>query len=46
MSLSDSIKRLSLHLLAWLLSLGLAIGSSAGIYFLGKKQLVSLFTEW
>uniref|UniRef100_A0A673K7P5 Transmembrane channel-like protein n=1 Tax=Sinocyclocheilus rhinocerous TaxID=307959 RepID=A0A673K7P5_9TELE len=26
---------LSLHLLAWLLSLGLALGSGAGIYFLG-----------
>uniref|UniRef100_A0A8C1C2B9 Transmembrane channel-like protein n=1 Tax=Cyprinus carpio carpio TaxID=630221 RepID=A0A8C1C2B9_CYPCA len=35
MSLSDRIKHLSLHLLAWLLSLGLAIGSGAGIYFLG-----------
>ncbi|KAK9977574.1 hypothetical protein ABG768_019381 [Culter alburnus] len=43
MSLSDSIKRLSLHLLAWLLSLGLAIGSSAGIYFLGKEQLIFSF---
>ncbi|XP_059413265.1 transmembrane channel-like protein 5 isoform X2 [Carassius carassius] len=35
MSLSDRIKHLSLHLLAWLLSLGLALGSCAGIYFLG-----------
>ncbi|XP_016401127.1 transmembrane channel-like protein 5 [Sinocyclocheilus rhinocerous] len=35
MSLSDRIKHLSLHLLAWLLSLGLALGSGAGIYFLG-----------
>ncbi|XP_077068591.1 transmembrane channel-like protein 5 isoform X2 [Siphateles boraxobius] len=38
-SLSDRIKRLSLHLLAWLLSLGLALGSGAGIYFLGTDQL-------
>lgn len=38
MSLSDRIKHLSLHLLAWLLSLGLALGSGAGIYFLGKNQ--------
>ncbi|XP_067229947.1 transmembrane channel-like protein 5 [Chanodichthys erythropterus] len=43
MSLSDSIKRLSLHLLAWLLSLGLAIGSGAGIYFLGTEQLIFSF---
>ncbi|XP_056114138.1 transmembrane channel-like protein 5 [Rhinichthys klamathensis goyatoka] len=42
-SLSDRIKRLSLHLLAWLLSLGLALGSSAGIYFLGKDQLTFNF---
>lgn len=38
MSLSDRIKHLSLHLLAWLLSLGLALGSGAGIYFLGTNQ--------
>lgn len=45
MSLSDRIKHLSLHLLAWLLSLGLALGSGAGIYFLGTNQeLVSSFT--
>ncbi|XP_043090617.1 transmembrane channel-like protein 5 [Puntigrus tetrazona] len=37
-SLPDRIKHLSLHLLAWLLSLGLALGSGAGIYFLGTKQ--------
>ncbi len=44
MPLSDRIKHLSLHLLAWLLSLGLALGSSAGIYFLGTNQeLVSSF---
>uniref|UniRef100_A0A671PRL8 Transmembrane channel-like protein n=1 Tax=Sinocyclocheilus anshuiensis TaxID=1608454 RepID=A0A671PRL8_9TELE len=45
MSLSDRIKHLSLHLLAWLLSLGLALGSGAGIYFLGTDpELVSSFT--
>ncbi|XP_048058586.1 transmembrane channel-like protein 5 [Megalobrama amblycephala] len=43
MSLSDRIKRLSLHLLAWLLSLGLALGSGAGIYFLGTEQLTFSF---
>ncbi|KAG1967739.1 transmembrane channel-like protein [Pimephales promelas] len=37
-SLSDRIKRLSLHLLAWLLSLGLAIGSSAGIFYLWTNE--------
>ncbi|XDV13306.1 hypothetical protein PO909_001738 [Leuciscus waleckii] len=42
-SLSDRIKRLSLHLLAWLLSLGLALGSGAGIYFLGTKELTIHF---
>ncbi|XP_067270650.1 transmembrane channel-like protein 5 isoform X3 [Pseudorasbora parva] len=42
-SLSDRIKRLSLHLLAWLLSLGLALGSSAGIYFLGTDKLTFSF---
>ncbi|XP_052401021.1 transmembrane channel-like protein 5 isoform X1 [Carassius gibelio] len=47
MSLSDRIKHLSLHLLAWLLSLGLALGSCAGIYFLGTDpDLVSSFTVW
>ncbi|KAL0197929.1 hypothetical protein M9458_006469, partial [Cirrhinus mrigala] len=35
MDLSDRIKHLSLNVLAWLLSLGLALGCSAGIYFLG-----------
>lgn len=40
MSVSERMKCLSLHLLAWLLSLGLAVGSCAGIYFL--DQLVSL----
>ncbi|XP_050962623.1 transmembrane channel-like protein 5 [Labeo rohita] len=35
MDLSDRIKHLSLNVLAWLLSLGLAVGCSAGIYFLG-----------
>uniref|UniRef100_A0A672RZG1 Transmembrane channel-like protein n=1 Tax=Sinocyclocheilus grahami TaxID=75366 RepID=A0A672RZG1_SINGR len=45
MSLSDRIKHLSLHLLAWLLFLGLALGSGAGIYFLGTDpELVSSFT--
>lgn len=43
MSLSDRIKRLSLHLLAWLLSLGLALGSGAGIYFLGTDKLTFSF---
>ncbi|XP_051743421.1 transmembrane channel-like protein 5 [Ctenopharyngodon idella] len=43
MSLSDRIKHLSLHLLAWLLSLGLALGSGAGIYFLGTEQLTFSF---
>ncbi|XP_052405813.1 transmembrane channel-like protein 5 isoform X1 [Carassius gibelio] len=38
MSRSDRIKHLSLHLLAWLLSLGLALGSCAGIYFLGTNR--------
>ncbi|CAM4381124.1 unnamed protein product [Leuciscus chuanchicus] len=42
-SLSDRIKRVSLHLLAWLLSLGLALGSGAGIYFLGTKELTINF---
>ncbi|KAK7174945.1 hypothetical protein R3I93_001985 [Phoxinus phoxinus] len=42
-SLSDRIKRLSLHLLAWLLSLGLALGSGAGIYFLGTDKLTFNF---
>ncbi|XP_051995157.1 transmembrane channel-like protein 5 [Xyrauchen texanus] len=37
-SMSDRIKHLSLNLLSWLLSLGLAIGSCAGIYFLGINQ--------
>lgn len=41
-SVSERMKYLSLHLLAWLLSLGLAVGSCAGIYFLGIDQLVSL----
>uniref|UniRef100_A0A673KBL5 Transmembrane channel-like protein n=1 Tax=Sinocyclocheilus rhinocerous TaxID=307959 RepID=A0A673KBL5_9TELE len=45
MSLSDRIKHLSLHLLAWLLSLGLALGSGAGIYFLGTDpELVKAST--
>ncbi|KAL1278027.1 hypothetical protein QQF64_024700 [Cirrhinus molitorella] len=38
MSLSDRIKHLSLNILAWLISLGLAVGCSAGIYFLGTDQ--------
>lgn len=42
MSVSERMKYLSLHVLAWLLSLGLAVGSCAGIYFLGIDQLVSL----
>ncbi|XP_051569812.1 transmembrane channel-like protein 5 isoform X2 [Myxocyprinus asiaticus] len=41
MSVSDRIKHLSLNLLSWLLSLGLALGCCAGIYFLGTKQLTS-----
>ncbi|KAA0705803.1 Transmembrane channel-like protein 5 [Triplophysa tibetana] len=39
MSVSERMKYLSLHVLAWLLSLGLAVGSCAGIYFLGIDQL-------
>ncbi|XP_051987954.1 transmembrane channel-like protein 5 [Xyrauchen texanus] len=41
MSMSERIKHLSLNLLSWLLSLGLALGCCAGIYFLGTKQLTS-----
>ncbi|KAI7803952.1 putative transmembrane channel-like protein 5 [Triplophysa rosa] len=41
MSMSERMKYLSLHVLAWLLSLGLAVGSCAGIYFLGIDQLTS-----
>lgn len=43
MDLPDRIKHLSLNVLAWLLSLGLAVGCSAGIYFLGTDpELVNL----
>nr|XP_055050170.1 transmembrane channel-like protein 5 [Misgurnus anguillicaudatus]XP_055050171.1 transmembrane channel-like protein 5 [Misgurnus anguillicaudatus] len=41
MAVSDWIKHVSLHLLAWLLSSGLAVGSCASIYFLGINQLKS-----
>lgn len=44
-SLSDRIKHLSLNLVAWLLCLLLALGASAGIYFLGTKQLTFSFNQ-
>ncbi|XP_056309486.1 transmembrane channel-like protein 5 [Danio aesculapii] len=44
-SLSDRIKHLSLNLVAWLLCLLLAVGSGAGIYFLGTEQLTFSFNQ-
>lgn len=44
-SLSDRIKHLSLNLVAWLLCLLLALGSGAGIYFLGTEQLTFSFNQ-
>ncbi|XP_073697374.1 transmembrane channel-like protein 5 [Garra rufa] len=46
MSRSDRIKHLSLNILAWLISLGLAVGCGAGIYFLGTDpELAFSFSQ-